>query len=191
MEGLVDDREVSHTGSSSPRAQRRLDTDQVTIRVLHEKLHHAGLGLARSVPFRFWLHEEPPVGSSKSIYERVNRGYGDLEVDSTAKWPLQCRRGPVPADTRLFDHDVRRAAYDVGEPVPGAVIQHLKAAEAAPKVQTVLENFHKKLRNQTRATRAFHDCHEFHTVSASADARNGPSTGGWVPDRRVRDEKRS
>src|SRR5680860_1274377 len=50
-----------------PAAKRRLKSDQVPIRVLHEELNHAGLGLVCRVPLRLRLLAERPAGSAESV----------------------------------------------------------------------------------------------------------------------------
>jgi hypothetical protein len=58
-----------------------LESDQVTIRILNEKLNHADLGVSRPIPLGFRLHEEVLPGRSKGSDERLNRRDGDLKVD--------------------------------------------------------------------------------------------------------------
>ena len=116
-----------------------MDTKQVAVGVFDEELLDAYLTVADRYHFRSGaMNSSMPALLSAEVMGAI----------VGAQRSLQWGAHPVPTEADLFEHDVRGAECDVGEPFDRAPVADRESAEDAPKVQAAIKIGDEELRNQ-------------------------------------------
>ena len=128
------------------RSQDFGESQQVAVRILHQKLPLAAFKIANPVPGVAWLFEQRPACAVERSKHRGDRRHSHLEVDAAAKRALQF--GQLPASVPFAEHDLQPLANEISKSSGWAIICNAEAKQIAPERQACPNVRNAKLRNQ-------------------------------------------
>ena len=116
-----------------------VEAQEISVRILHDELAGADLGVVAAIPAFLYGQEDGKTRIDDGRVKGVRVLDADLEVDAAPERRLEWRRREHPGPKlKLLEHQLRAASVQKRETLLGPIVQNAKVEEADVKGEAPL-----------------------------------------------------